>query len=166
VGPITAPDIVLVLTTAPDSQEAETLARALVDERLAACVNVHGPMTSYYRWRGSVERDAERQLVIKTTRARVAALQARLASMHPYELPECLVVEAPGGSDAYRRWVADSVEPASAPGASGLSGVGHVSDPSASEGPQHREPPHEQQQEDERGQVEMPFERPANRSPE
>ena len=61
-------DIVLVLTTVADDERADWIARALVDERLAACVNLHGPMTSVYRWKGAVERDAERQLVIKTTR--------------------------------------------------------------------------------------------------
>ena len=66
-------------------------ATTLVDERLAACVNVHGPMTSIYRWKGAVEHEAERQLVIKTTRARLPALEARLRELHPYELPEFVV---------------------------------------------------------------------------
>src|SRR3954464_5198521 len=63
-------DLILILTTMPDDDRADRLARALIDERLAACVNVHGPMVSSYRWKGAVEREAERQLVIKTTRAR------------------------------------------------------------------------------------------------
>jgi periplasmic divalent cation tolerance protein len=101
------PDLVIVLTTMPDDARADELARTLVDERLAACVNVHGPMMSAYWWKGSVERDAERQLVIKTTRDRLAALEARLRQLHPYELPELIVVGAEGGSDAYLRWVSD-----------------------------------------------------------
>jgi periplasmic divalent cation tolerance protein len=101
------PDLVIVLTTMPDDARADELARTLVDERLAACVNVHGPMMSAYRWKGSVERDAERQLVIKTTRDRLAALEARLRQLHPYELPELIVVGVEGGSDAYLRWVSD-----------------------------------------------------------
>jgi len=101
------PDLVIVLTTMPDDARADELARTLVDERLAACVNVHGPMMSTYRWKGSVERDAERQLVIKTTRDRVAALEARLRLLHPYELPEFVIVGVEGGNEAYLRWVND-----------------------------------------------------------
>jgi periplasmic divalent cation tolerance protein len=104
---MTATDIVLVLTTAPDSDHAESWARNLVEERLAACVNVHGPMSSFYRWQGAIECDAERQIVIKTTRAQVAALRARLRELHTYELPEFLVLGVEAGSDEYLRWVAD-----------------------------------------------------------
>ncbi len=67
-------DLVLVLTTMPDDNRADELAQSLVDERLAACVNVHGPMISTYRWKGQVEHEAERQVVIKTTRARLPEL--------------------------------------------------------------------------------------------
>ena len=104
---MTASSIVLVLTTAPDDDRAETWARTLVDEHLAACVNVHRAMTSFYRWKGAVERDAERQIVIKTTRDRVAALKARVLQLHSYELPEFVVVAVEDGSDDYVRWVAD-----------------------------------------------------------
>jgi periplasmic divalent cation tolerance protein len=98
-------DVVLILSTIPDSDEGEALARTLVEERLAACVNVLAPMTSWYRWRGSTERSAERQVIIKTTRARVAAVRARLAQLHSYELPEFIVVDAAGGSPEYLDWV-------------------------------------------------------------
>jgi periplasmic divalent cation tolerance protein len=101
------PDLVIVLTTMPDDARADELARTLVDERLAACVNVHGPMRSTYRWKGKVERDAERQLVIKTTRDRVSALETRLRALHPYELPEFIVIAVDGGGDAYLKWVDD-----------------------------------------------------------
>ena len=101
-------DVVLVWTTMPDDGRADELARALVEERLAACVNVHGPMVSTYRWKRRVERDAERQIVIKTTRDRVSALESRLRSLHPYELPEFLVVSVEGGSEAYLQWVGSS----------------------------------------------------------
>ena len=104
------PDLVIVLTTMPDDARADELARTLVDERLAACVNVHGPMMSTYRWKGSVERGAERQLVIKTTRDRVAALEARLRLLHPYELPEFVVIGVEGGSDAYLQWISDETK--------------------------------------------------------
>jgi periplasmic divalent cation tolerance protein len=104
-------EIVIVLTTAPDADRADSWGRTLVEERLAACVNVHGPMASFYRWKGSVERGEERQVVIKTTKDRVPALQSRLAELHPYELPEFLVVTVDGGSEAYLRWVANSSTP-------------------------------------------------------
>lgn len=100
--------VVVILTTMPDNAQTDELARALVDERLAACVNVHAPMTSTYRWQGRVEREPERQLVIKTTRDRVAAIEARLAELHPYDVPEFLVLPVEGGSEAYLRWVAES----------------------------------------------------------
>jgi periplasmic divalent cation tolerance protein len=98
-------DVVIVLSTVPDEQTGDRLARALVDERLAACVNLHGPMVSVYRWKGEVERDAERQLVIKTTRDRVPALEARLKALHSYEIPEFVVLAVEEGSRAYLDWV-------------------------------------------------------------
>jgi periplasmic divalent cation tolerance protein len=101
------PDLLIVLTTMPDDARADELARTLVDERLAACVNVHGPMMSTFRWKAGVECDAERQLVIKTSRDRVAALEARLRLLHPYELPEFVVIGVESGSDAYLRWIHD-----------------------------------------------------------
>jgi len=101
-------DFILILTTMPDDDRADTMARALVEERLAACVNVHGPMTSTYRWKGAVERDAERQVVIKTTRARLADVDARLRALHPYELPEFVVLDGTAGM-AYDAWVNESV---------------------------------------------------------
>jgi len=100
-------DLVLVLTTMPDDNRADELAQSLVDERLAACVNVHGPMISTFRWKGQVEHEAERQVVIKTTRARLPEIEARLRALHPYEVPE-LVVLAGNASDAYGAWVIDA----------------------------------------------------------
>ena len=96
--------MVIVLTTMPDDHRAEELARLLVDERLAACVNVHAPMQSTYRWKGGIESDPERQLVIKTCQERVAALEARVRALHPYELPEFIVLGAEA-SAAYAAWV-------------------------------------------------------------
>ena len=103
-------DLVLVLSTVPDDENAERLARTLVDEKLAACVNVHPPMMSIYRWKGQVESSAERQLVIKTTRERLPSLEARLKALHSYELPEFIVVAVEGGSDEYLRWVKEEVQ--------------------------------------------------------
>ena len=104
-------NIVIVLTTAPDDENAETWARVLVEERLAACVNVHRSMISFYRWKGVVEREAERQMVIKTTRERVPALRARLRELHSYEVPEFVVLAVQDGSDEYLKWVADQTRP-------------------------------------------------------
>ena len=104
-------EIVLVLTTIPTAERGEAVARALVDERLAACVNILPPMTSFYRWKGAVERDAECQLVIKTTRDRVTAIGARLREVHAYELPELLVVPVEGGGEDYLDWVKVATRP-------------------------------------------------------
>jgi periplasmic divalent cation tolerance protein len=101
-------DLILILTTLPDDDRAEAVARTLVEEQLAACVNVFSPMISIYKWQGQVEREPERQLVIKTTRERLADLEARLRTLHPYELPELIVITA-SGSDAYGKWVSELV---------------------------------------------------------
>ena len=96
---------ILILTTMPDdASTTDELSRALIEERLAACVNVHAPMKSTYRWQGRIEREAERQVVIKTTRERLDAVRKRLHELHPYDLPEFLVLEV-SGSDAYLKWV-------------------------------------------------------------
>ena len=97
--------VVIVLTTWPASSDAGAFARSLVDERLAACVNVFGPMQSTYRWKDAIETDAERQIVIKTTESRVAALETRLRELHPYDVPELLVLRTDGGGEAYVAWV-------------------------------------------------------------
>lgn len=99
---------VIVLTTLGEATDATAFARVLVADRLAACVNVLPPMTSLYWWKGAIEEDREQQLVIKTTRDRVPAIEARFHELHPYELPEFLVLSA-DGSVAYLEWVGDSV---------------------------------------------------------
>jgi periplasmic divalent cation tolerance protein len=96
-------DLILILTTMPDDERADTLARTLVEERLAACVNVQARMISTYRWTGKIEQEAERQIVIKTTADRRPALEARLRALHPYELPEFVVLDATA-SAAYAAW--------------------------------------------------------------
>ena len=105
-----APQVVLVLTTIAAAADGAALARTLVDERLAACVTVLPAMTSVYRWKGQVEQDREQQVVIKTTRHLLAALEARLRELHSYELPEFLVIATAGGSEAYLQWVEESVK--------------------------------------------------------
>jgi periplasmic divalent cation tolerance protein len=99
---------VIVLTTLGAQTDAVAFARVLVDERLAACVNVLPPMTSIYRWKGAVEEDREQQLVIKTMSDRVAALEVRVHELHPYELPEFLVFVS-DGSRGYLEWLGESV---------------------------------------------------------
>lgn len=106
-------EFVIVLTTLPADGDAEALARTLVTERLAACVNVLSPMLSIYMWQGAVEDASERQLVIKTAASRVADLQERLKALHPYEVPEFLVVPIAEGSRDYLSWVTHSVSPKS-----------------------------------------------------
>ena len=96
--------MVLVLTTVPSDALGEEIATALVTEHLAACVNIGAPMTSVYRWRGNVERETERQLVIKTFADRLAAVRQRLKELHSYELPEFIVLSATA-SDEYLAWV-------------------------------------------------------------
>jgi periplasmic divalent cation tolerance protein len=100
-------DAAIVLTTLGADADAAGLARTLVEEHLAACVNVLPPMTSVYRWTGQIEQDHEQQLIIKTTAVRVAALEARLRALHPYELPEFLVLDA-AASAAYAAWLRES----------------------------------------------------------
>ncbi len=101
-------NVVLVLTTFPADGDAEKFARALVDERLAACVNILPPMFSIYSWKGEIQAANERQLLIKTTTPRVPELEARVKTLHPYEVPEFLVVAVLDGSTDYFSWVAGS----------------------------------------------------------
>lgn len=97
--------------TCPDAEVAERIATALVDERLAACVNVLPAVISIYRWGGAVERAGETLLLAKTTRERLAALGERIVALHPYELPEVVAVEAAGGLPAYLAWIAAETRP-------------------------------------------------------
>ena len=101
---------VVVLTTWPANRDATSLGETLVTEGLAACVNVLPEMRSVYRWRGRIENETERQLVIKTAASRVDALRERLAQLHPYEVPEFLVIASLGGSEGYLGWMGESLE--------------------------------------------------------
>jgi periplasmic divalent cation tolerance protein len=93
--------------------DAERIARALVEERLAACVNVVPGVLSIYRWKGNVEQEAELILVIKTLGEKVEALNARLVELHPYELPEVVVIPIAGGHAPYLAWLEEQVRPLS-----------------------------------------------------
>jgi len=99
-------DALVVLVTAPSAEKAAELARALVEERLAACGNVVPGLRSIYRWQGKVEDEAEALLVLKTTRARFEALRERILALHPYEVPEVLALPVEAGSAAYLAWIA------------------------------------------------------------
>ncbi|MGE0040470.1 MAG: divalent-cation tolerance protein CutA [Vicinamibacterales bacterium] len=95
----------IVLTTWPTDRDAAPFARALVDERLAACVSVLAPMASTYRWEGAITEAHEHQVVIKTTAAAEPALRARLAALHPYDVPEYLVLPVQAGGEEYLAWI-------------------------------------------------------------
>ena len=99
---------VIVLTTIGGTVDGRELASILVTERLAACVNVLPEMESVYRWKGAVETDRERQVIIKTTTERIAALQARIRELHPYEVPEFVILPVVGGSERYLSWLRES----------------------------------------------------------
>jgi len=95
----------VVLTNLPDRASAEKLAGALVESRVAACVNILAPCRSVYRWKGAVQHDEEHPLLIKTTAARYAALEAAIRAGHPYELPEIIAVPVEAGLPEYVAWV-------------------------------------------------------------
>jgi periplasmic divalent cation tolerance protein len=95
----------LILTNLPDADSAQALATTLVSERLAACVNVLAPCRSVYRWQGAIESAQEVPLLIKTTAARYADLEAAIRAAHPYELPEIIAVPIAHGLPEYLDWV-------------------------------------------------------------
>jgi periplasmic divalent cation tolerance protein len=101
-------DALVVLCTCPDATVAERIARALVEERLAACVNRLSGVVSAYRWNDAVEVADEVLLVIKTSRDRYPALQARVIGLHPYDVPELIALEAVDGLPAYLQWLTDA----------------------------------------------------------
>ena len=110
--------VLLAYSTCPDAASADAIARALVAERLAACVSQLPGLRSTYRWQGQVEQADEVLLLIKTTADRLVALTARLRELHPYELPELIAVEVRAGHPAYLDWVAaeTAAPPASSSG--------------------------------------------------
>ncbi len=99
----------VVLTTVGEKQAAEKLAWQLVERRLAACVNIVGPIRSVYRWKQNVTNDPEYLLVIKTTAELAAQLRSAFKELHPYELPECIELAVQGGSEEYLGWLAGEV---------------------------------------------------------
>ena len=101
-------DCVVVWTTVGRSTNCRAMASILVNERLAACVNVLAEMESIYRWKGEVETDYERQLIMKTTAERLPALRERVLGLHDYEVPEFIVMPIIGGNEAYLDWIRES----------------------------------------------------------
>jgi len=99
----------VVLTTIGSKELAEKLAQQLVERRVAACVNIVGPIRSVYRWKGKIEQEEEYLLLIKITTEHAAHLQAAFRELHPYELPECVELAIDGGSEAYLAWLAGEV---------------------------------------------------------
>ena len=103
-------DKVLVLTTAGSEQEARKIATELVERRLAACANILPRIQSLYRWEGKVESAEEFLLIIKSTKARSADVQAAIRELHSYDLPECIVLSIEDGSAEYLKWIEESVD--------------------------------------------------------
>jgi periplasmic divalent cation tolerance protein len=95
----------LVLTNLPDRASAERLADALLEKRVAACVNILAPCRSVFRWKGAVQHDEEHPVLIKTTADRYPALETAIRAVHPYELPEIIAVPIERGLPAYLVWV-------------------------------------------------------------
>src|SRR6185295_13290274 len=99
-------DTLLVLTNLPDRAAAERLADALIEKRVAACVNILAPCRSVYRWKNGLQHDEELPMLIKTTTEQYSALEAAIRAGHPYELPEIIAVPIERGLPAYLDWVA------------------------------------------------------------
>ena len=98
--------VLLVMTNLPDRASAERLADALIEARVAACVNILAPCQSVYRWKDAVQHDEEHPMLVKTTTERYPALEAAIRAGHPYELPEIVAVPIERGLPAYLDWVA------------------------------------------------------------
>ncbi len=108
---MTTPTIVVLLVTAPSADAAAAMARTLVEEGLVACGSIVPAIRSIYRWEGKVQDDAEALLILKTERRLVPALQTRLPEIHPYQVPELLVLPVEDGLAPYLAWVSESVRP-------------------------------------------------------
>lgn len=100
-------DVLVVLVTGPDLESLTRLGRAIVEERLAACVNLLGGVRSIYRWEGAIEEEGEALAIFKTSPDRLAELGRRVAELHPYDVPEVIALPVVGGSSAYLAWVGE-----------------------------------------------------------
>jgi periplasmic divalent cation tolerance protein len=99
----------IVLTTIDQPEAAEKLARDFIERRLAACVNIVGPIRSVYRWKDEVHNDEEYLLIIKTTAEQAEQLNSALKELHSYELPECVHLSVEGGTQEYLEWLGEQV---------------------------------------------------------
>jgi periplasmic divalent cation tolerance protein len=104
-------EALVILTNCPDDAVADRIARALVEQGLAACVNRLPAVQSTYRWQGAVERATETPLLIKTTRMRYTEVEQAIRALHPYEVPEIIAVPIEAGLAAYLRWIVDETQP-------------------------------------------------------
>jgi periplasmic divalent cation tolerance protein len=102
-------EFILVYVTAGSPAEGDRLARALVEERLAACVNRIAPVQSVYRWQGKVEQSEEELLIVKTRKTLFAALESRVRELHSYSVPEIIAVPIVDGSEGYLRWLGEQL---------------------------------------------------------
>ena len=102
---------IIALCTCPDQQSGDRIATALVEERLAACVNRIAGVVSTYRWEGKLCRDEEQLLIVKTTRERFDALRERIVALHPYELPEVIALDVTAAHAPYLAWIEAQVHP-------------------------------------------------------
>lgn len=103
-------DFIIILVTAGSEPEAEKIARALVEERLAACVNILSPVRSIYRWEGKIQDDREWLLVIKTQSTHFAAIETRVKTLHSYQVPEVIALPIVTGSEKYLGWLVNESE--------------------------------------------------------
>lgn len=104
-------DVRVALVTGPDADTLRTVCRTLVEERLIACANILHGAESIYRWEGSVEESRESVAILKTTTDRLSDLESRVQSLHPYDVPEFVVLAVESGLNAYLDWVRDSTRP-------------------------------------------------------
>lgn len=102
-------DYLLVITTVGSEDDAQKVARSLVERRLVACVNVSGPVRSFYHWKGNLEDDSEHLLFMKTRTDRFPDLEIAIGEIHPYDVPELIGVPIEKGSAAYLGWVDENV---------------------------------------------------------
>jgi periplasmic divalent cation tolerance protein len=100
-------DKIVVLSTCASSEEAERIARTLVEKKLAACVNILPAVRSIYRWKGAIEDDQETLLLIKSSRALFGELRAEIQKLHSYEIPEAIAIPIVDGLERYLEWMAD-----------------------------------------------------------
>lgn len=103
-------NVILVLITVPDKETADLIASALVEKRLAACVNIVPGLTSVYRWEGKVNKDAELLLIVKTVQDSFESLKKTVKELHPHDLPEIIAVKISDGSKEYLEWITKEME--------------------------------------------------------